>query len=131
MELEFECAGHADAVFVHCEPFVRVGRRKGPTRHQVVLVTGKDHPPTDRLEKVSLPLDDEFDDSACLIDGVLAHATLGREPRDAERNDSDRREFRKPFEDAGERVVEHVAVVDPRAHDDLSVHLDAVVEQCS
>ena len=39
------------------------------------------------------------------------------------------RELGVLVEHAGERVVEHRAVVDAGAHDDLAVHLDAVVEQ--
>ena len=46
-----------------------------------------------------------------------------------ERNDTERREPREAIENAEHRVVEHRAVVDAGAHDDLPVHFHARVEQ--
>ena len=46
-----------------------------------------------------------------------------------ERHDGDGRQLGVLVEHADQRVVEHGAVVDAGAHDDLAVHLDAVVEQ--
>ena len=60
---------------------------------------------------------------------VGAHVGLGRVVAHAERHDADGRETREAIEDAEQRVVERVAVVDAGAHDDLAVHLDAAVEQ--
>ena len=60
---------------------------------------------------------------------MRAHLGLAVVRAHAERHDAERREPREPVEHAEQRVVEHGAVVDARAHDDLAVHLDAGVEQ--
>ena len=57
------------------------------------------------------------------------HAGLGVEAGDAERHDGQGGQLGVLVEDAGQRVVEHVAVVDAGADDDLAPDLDAVVEQ--
>ena len=44
-ELQLERAGHADAVLVHREALVGVGRGERPVGHQVVLVGGVHEPP--------------------------------------------------------------------------------------
>jgi hypothetical protein len=60
---------------------------------------------------------------------VGAHGGLVGPPADAERHDGHRCQVGVLVEHAGEGVVEHLAVVDPGADHDLTVHLDAVVEQ--
>ena len=67
--------------------------------------------------------------AAGLGHGVGPHARLGVVAAHPERHDAQRGQLGIPVEHAGQRVLEHVAVVDARAHDDLAVHLDAVVEQ--
>ena len=55
--------------------------------------------------------------------GVRAHVGLAVEAAHAERDHARGLEPREAVEDAEQRVVEHLAVVHARAHDDLAVHL--------
>ena len=64
-----------------------------------------------------------------LLDGVGAHGGLGVVAADAQGHDAGGGQLGVLVEDAAQGVVEHGAVVDARADDDLAVHLDAVVEQ--
>ena len=79
--------------------------------------------------KICLPRPDDVDHALGLGRRVQPHRRLGVELRQAERHDGHRRELGEPVEHAGQRVVEHVAVVDAGAHHDLAAHLDAVIEQ--
>ena len=58
-----------------------------------------------------------------------AHLVLAVVRADPERHHADRRQRGEAVEHAEQRVVEHRAVVDTRAHHDLAVHLDARVEE--
>ena len=60
-----------------------------------------------------------------------AHALLGVVAADAERHDAERGKIGEAIKHPGEGVVKHPAVVQSWAHDHLTVHLDAVVEQRS
>ena len=108
-----------------------VGSERGERTagEQVVLVGRVREPPAERVEEPRLPGLDGVDDALGLRARVRAHVGLGRVVAHAERHDADGREPREAVEDAEQRVVERVAVVDARAHDDLAVHLDAGVEQ--
>jgi len=74
---------------------------------------------------------DRVDDGLRLGQRVRTHARLGVEPADPEGYDAQRGEVGEAIEDPSHRVVEDRAVVQAGAHDDLAVHLDAVVEQGS
>ena len=76
-----------------------------------------------------LPRFDGFDDLLGFGEGVGSHAFLGRVLRHTERNNGHGFKGRVLVVDVGERLVEHVAVVDARAHDDLSMHFGANVEE--
>ena len=128
-QLPLERAGHAHAVLVHGEVVVGVGRRERTLGEQVVLVADVHEPPAERVEVDLLPGLDAVDHRGRLGDGVRPHAGLGVVAAHAERHDAERRQLRVAVEHAGEGGLEHVAVVDARAHDHLAVHLDAVVEQ--
>ena len=111
------------------EALVGVGRGERALGEQVVLVAGEDEAPAEhRLEHV-LPVLHAVDDGRRLGGGVGAHARLGVVAAEAERHDAQRGQLGEAVEHARQRVVEHGAVVQPGAHHDLAVHLDAVVEQ--
>ena len=128
--LGFERARHADAVLVLC------ARRRSPSssgkgrpREQVVLVGRVDEAAAQRREVPRLPALDRVDVGRGFGLGVRAHLGLAVVRAHAERHHTERRELREAVEHAEQRVVEHRAVVDAGAHDDLAVHLDAGVEQ--
>jgi hypothetical protein len=60
---------------------------------------------------------------------VGPHAGLAVEPGHAEGHDRQRRQLGEAVEHPGQRVVEHGAVVEARAHHHLAVDRHAVVEQ--
>jgi hypothetical protein len=100
-----------------------------PPGEQVVLV-GRVHEPSSECGDVArLPCLDGVEHAFRLGARVGPHVGLGAVVAHAERDDADRREARIPVEDPEQRLVERVPVVDPGAHDDLAVHLDAAVEQ--
>ena len=86
-------------------------------------------PPPEQLEERLLPALHDVDDAGGLGRRVQPHRRLGVELRQAERHDRHRRQLGVTVEHAGQRVVEHVTVVDARADHDLAADLDAVVEQ--
>ena len=111
------------------EALVGGGRREGPLGHQVVLVGGEDHPPTEGVEEGLLPLLHEvahrgglgrvWGRMASSWENVLTpsgHAGHGGQARVA-------------VEHPGQGVLQDGAVVAARAHHDLAVDLDAPVEQ--
>ena len=128
--LGLERARHADAVLVLRELVVVVerrgtgGRRAGSTRRRRTRAGG-------RARRGSAPATRSTVSSTRSASAarVRAHLGLGGVRAHAERHDADGRELREAVEHAEQRVVEHGAVVDARAHDDLAVHLDAGVEQ--
>ena len=128
--LALELRGHADAVLVLGQVVVGVERRERPSGEQVVLVGRVDQPPAERGDEPLLPRVDDVDDPLAprprvcgRISGsvVWSLTPSGTTPTVAS--------AREAVEHAEQRVVEHVAVVDARAHHDLAVHLDAGVEQ--
>ena len=123
--------GHADAVLVHRRsPRSVSAGGNGAAGHQVVLVGGEHQPAAEQRAGTSAASASTASTTAAAsADGVQAHRRLGVEPAEPERHDGHRRQLRVLVEHAGQRVVEHRAVVDARAHHDLAVHLDAVVEQ--
>ena len=111
------------------EPVVlgRVGERSAG--EQVVLVGREHEPAPEHVEEPGLPAPDGVEHGAGLAAvcgrisgsvGVVAHP---------QRHDADRRQSGEQVEHAEQCVVEHGAVVEAGAHDDLTVHLDAGVEQ--
>ena len=76
-----------------------------------------------------LPIVNCVDHSVGLFERVLAHCGLGVELAESERHTSNGRQLGVLIEHASERVVEYCAVVDARAHHDLAMHGDAVIEQ--
>ena len=111
------------------EAVVRRGGRERTAGHQVVLVGRVHQPVTEHGREDVLPVVDRVDDRRRLGDGVQPHRRLGVELRQAQRDDGHRRQVGEAVEDPGHRVVEHGAVVDAGTHDDLTTHLDPVVEQ--
>jgi hypothetical protein len=108
---------------------IRVELRERPPREEVVLVGGVHEPVSERGAVARLPPLDRCDVSRGFGRGVGPHLRLPVVRAHAERHHTERRERREAVEHAEQRVVEHRAVVDPRAHDDLPVNLDAGVEQ--
>ena len=104
-------------------------RGKRAPGEQVVLVGGVHEPAAERAREAILPLLDDVEHPHRLGARVRPHVGLGGVVADAERHDADGGESREAVEHAEQRVVERVAVVDPRAHHHLAVHLDAAVEQ--
>ncbi len=127
--LGLERARHADAVLVLRTLVVRPERRERTVREEVVLVGGVHEATTERVGETRLPTFDDVDDGLRFGERVLAHLVLVVVRAHPERHDPDGRKRREPVEDPEEGVVEHRAVVDAGAHDDLAVHLDARVEQ--
>ena len=127
-DLGLERAGHADPVLVLGEALVRRERRERAAGEQVVLVGGEGEPPAECVGEHRLPPLDHVDHRAGLGASVRSHLRLAVVGAHAEWHHADRRECRETVEDAEECVVEHGAVVDPGAADDLTVHLDARVE---
>ena len=107
---------------------VRVEYRERALGQEVVLVRDVDKAPAERVDKPRLPPLHDVDDRLCLRERVHAHLVLVVVRADAERHHPDRRQTGKPVEHPEQRVVEHRAVVDARAHDHLAVHLDPRVE---
>ena len=127
--LGLERARHPDAVLVLQAAVVRVERREVELREQVVLV-GREHETTaERRREPRLPRVHGADDGARFRDRVRPHLRLAAVRAHAERHDAERRQLRKAVEHAEQRVVEHRAVVDAGAHDDLAVHLDPRAQQ--
>ena len=129
-ELELERAGHADAVLVHREALVGVGvagtagrpsgstrRRRGPSAGRAPPGTRPASPRPRRRPRPPRP----WCARASPASGLNREIPSGTTATDVSSGYS--------VEDAGERVVERLAVVDPGAHDDLAAHLDAVVEE--
>jgi hypothetical protein len=114
---------------VHAEALVGGGGGERSLGDQVVLVAREDQAPTQGRSEDLLPLVHEVDDRGSLRGGVGAHARLGVEAAEAERDDAQRRQLREAVEHAREGVLEDGTVVDARAHDHLPVHLDLVVEE--
>ena len=130
VEFGFEGARHADAVLVHREILVDRRGRECSSGQKVVLVCREHDPSADRRKEHLLPLVDQVNHSFGFGPGVGTHTRLGVELRHPEGNDADGCELREAFEHAGERAVQHVAVVEAGTHDDLAVHLDVGIEQC-
>ena len=110
-------------------PVIGPCRGKIASRQQVVLVGGEDHAVPQGLAVELLPFADGVEDALCFLDGVWAHLGLVGVAAHPERDRAHAGERRVAVQDAGQRVLERSAVVDPRAHDDLAVHLDAPVEK--
>ena len=130
-QLLLERASHAHAVLVHREALVGVGGRERPVGEQVVLVRREHDAPAEHGKEDLLPVLHAIDDGGRLRRRVGSHRRFGVVPADPEGDDAQRGELRVAVEHARERVVEHRTVVAAGAHDDLPVHLDAVVEQRS
>ena len=128
-ELHLERTGHPDAVLVHRETVVAVGGRERAVGHEVVLVGGVHEGSAERRRVHVLPVLDGVDDRPRLGERVRAHVRLGVELRHPEGDDRHLGELGILVEDAGECVVEGGAVVDAGTDDDLTAHLDPVVEQ--
>ena len=128
-ELGFERTRHPDAIFVHRYVAVALVARKRELGHQIVLVGCLNHRAAECRRKYLLPTLDDLDNTSSFLDGVFAHTGLGRILRHAERNDGHGFERRVLVVDVCERLVQDVAIVDPRTHDDLTVDLGAGVEQ--
>ena len=71
----------------------------------------------------------DIEHRARFVDRVRPHLRFVAVGAHTERHDADRRELREAVEHTEQRVVEHRAVVDPRAHDDLAVHFHPGVEE--
>ncbi len=108
---------------------VGVDRGKRAPGDQVVLVGCVDEATTERARETTLPLLDDVEHPHRLGARVCPHVGLGGVVADAERHDADGCEARETVEHTEQRVVERVAVVDPRAHHHLAVYLDATVEE--
>ena len=82
-----------------------------------------------RLLEEVLPLADGVEDPLRFLQGVGTHLGLVGVAAEPERDRTHAREPRVAVQNAGQRVLERGAVVDPRADDDLAVHLNAPVEE--
>ncbi len=125
----FEGAGHADAVLVLGEAVIGLDGRERPAGEEVVLVRRVHEAPTDGLHAQLLPLLDEVDDGTGLIRGVGTHRGLGGVVAHPQGHARHGGEVAVLVQDARQCRLEGAGVVDPRAHHDLSVHLDPSVEQ--
>ena len=81
-----EGPGHPQSVLVLGEALVGGRGRKGPLRHQVVLVGGEHHPPPDGCQKRLLPLLHHVAHRRGLATGVRSHGRFVREPAHPQRN---------------------------------------------
>jgi hypothetical protein len=83
-EGRLEGPGHAQAVLVLGEALVGGRRGKGPLGHEVVLVGGVHHPPSEGGAERLLPPLHGVADGGGLLPGVGAHGALVGEAADAE-----------------------------------------------
>ena len=124
-----ERSRHADPVLVLGEPLVVSRPGQVAPGQQVVLVGREDHAVPERLAEQALPLVDRVEHASGLSGRVRAHLVLVGVAADSERHCAHARQPWVPVQDPGQRVLEGGTVVDSRAHDDLSVHLDPPVQQ--
>ena len=82
-----------------------------------------------RLLEEALPLADRVEDALGLLQGVGTHLGFVGVAAEPERNRAHARESRVAVQYAGQCVLEGGTVVDPRADDDLAVHLYAPIEE--
>ena len=103
--------------------FVLVERRERTAGHEVVLVGREHEPATERGSVPRLPRVRSCRAPLRLRRACAARMSGSRlKPLTPSGTTPDGLEPREAVEDAEQRVVEHVAVVDARAHDDLAVH---------
>ncbi len=114
---------------MHGEALVGVGLGERPPGQQVVLVGGEDQPSAQHPQEALLGRVHDVDHDLGLGPGGGSHPRLGVVAAHAQGDDAQRRQLRVAVEHAGEGVGQDGPVVDPRAADDLPVHLDVVVEQ--